>query len=172
MVTCNQSDLAAKILALSQHGSRTKYIHEWVGINSRLDALQAAVLLAKLPHLDTWTAARQSNAAFYRRSLAGLPITLPQQAIYQTNHVYNQFVIRSSRRDHLKQFLAEQGVGTEIYYPLPLHMQPCYQYLGYNAGDLPESEQAARQVLALPIHPTLTPEDLSYVVTRIHDFHN
>ena len=123
MLTTNDEELARKLKALRIHGSFEKYIHQWPGMNSRLDALQAAVLDVKLDHLDAWNRARQRNAALYREALAGV-VTMPAQQPYQTSHVYNQFVIRCARRDELRTFLAESGVGTEVYYPLPLHLQP------------------------------------------------
>jgi len=173
MVLTRDEAHARKLSALRVHGAAKKYFHEWVGINSRLDSLQAAVLRVKLQHLDAETAGRNKNADRYRRNLsgAGLPIVLPQAAPYQTRHVYNQFVIRAPRRDQLKAWLAENGVGTEIYYPLSLHQQVCFSELGYREGDFPESEKAAREVLALPVHSALTEEDLDYVCSQIRAFY-
>jgi dTDP-4-amino-4,6-dideoxygalactose transaminase len=165
MITTADDGLAEHLSALRVHGSRVKYKHEWIGFNSRLDTLQAAILRVKLRHLKEWTAARQRNAARYRQLLvgSGLPITVPQAASWQTNHVWNQFVIRTPRRDELKAYLAEAGVGSEIYYPIPLHRQPCYMHLGYAEGALPESERACREVLALPVHSGLNDGDVEYV---------
>ena len=170
VLTANET-LARKLAALRVHGAPRKYFHEWVGINSRLDTLQAAVLRVKLKHLDAETGGRQKNSDRYRALLGGLPITLPRTAPYQTRHVYNQFVIRAPRRDELKAYLVENGVGTDIYYPLSLHQQVCFQNLGYKAGDFPQSEKAAAEVLALPVHSALADEDLVYISDLIRAFY-
>jgi dTDP-4-amino-4,6-dideoxygalactose transaminase len=172
MLTALDESLARRLAALRVHGSFERYRHEWIGVNSRLDTLQAAILRVKLPHLDAWTEARRGNAARLTALLAGCPVTPPRPAPYQTRHVFNQYVIRAPRRDELKDFLAARGVGTEIYYPAPLHLQPCYAHLGIREGAFPESEKAAREVLALPIHPGLRPGDLEYVAEQIHAFYN
>jgi len=170
MLTTNDEDLARKLKALRIHGSCEKYIHQWSGMNSRLDALQAAVLDVKLDHLDAWNRARQRNADLYREALAGI-VTVPVQQPYQTSHVYNQFVIRCARRDELRKFLSESGVGTEVYYPLPLHLQPALVAYGYKAGDFPVSEQLSREVLALPIFAELTGEEIATVAGLIREFY-
>lgn len=171
MVTTNDEALAQKLASLRVHGSQRKYYHEMVGINSRLDALQAAILLVKLPYLDSWTAGRQKNAALYRQCLGpDSPVGLPETWDYQTRHIYNQFVIRSERRDELKTWLQQRGVGTEIYYPLPLHLQPCFAHLGLRVGAFPESEKAAGEVLALPIHSALQEDEIVYVCDSIREF--
>ena len=172
MMTTNRDDLAGKLKALRVHGSLKKYYHEYVGINSRLDTMQAAVLKVKFRYLDSWTAGRQQNAEIYHRLLAGgdAGVDLPVTTAYQSCHVYNQFVIRSAQRDKLKTWLQENGVSTEIYYPLPLHLQPCYQGLGYREGALPESEKAAKQSLALPIHSALSEADIEYICELIVEF--
>ncbi len=170
MLTSNNEELAAKLTALREHGSRQQYLHEWVGINSRLDAIQASVLLAKLRHLDGWTEARRENANRYRRQLTGLSLELPSEAPFQTRHVYNQFVIKSPQRDALKTHLADSGIGSAVYYPLPLHLQPCFANLGCLEGDFPVSEQASKEVLALPIHPMLTEEEVDYVAASVRQF--
>jgi dTDP-4-amino-4,6-dideoxygalactose transaminase len=172
MLTTNDPNLARRLKSLRAHGETKKYHHEWVGINSRLDTLQAAVLRVKFQHLDSWTAGRRSNAELYRSILgaAGLPIRLPVETEYQTRNVYNQFVIHAPARDELKAWLGDNGVGTEIYYPLPLHLQPCFRNLGYKEGDFPVSEDAARHTLALPIHSALSVEDVEYVCRLIVDF--
>jgi dTDP-4-amino-4,6-dideoxygalactose transaminase len=170
MLTTNEEDLARKVRALRVHGSVEKYIHEWPGMNSRLDALQAAVLDVKLDHLDDWNRARQRNAALYRESLDGI-VTLPVQQPHQTSHVYNQFVVRCARRDELRAFLAESGVGTEIYYPLSLHLQPALADYGHKAGDFPVSEQLSKEVLALPIFAELTEEEIATVAGLIREFY-
>jgi dTDP-4-amino-4,6-dideoxygalactose transaminase len=170
MLTTNDEDLARKLKALRTHGSFEKYTHQWPGMNSRLDALQAAVLDVKLNHLDDWTRARQHNAALYRELLSGV-VTTPAAQPYQTSHVYNQFVIRCARRDELRAFLAESGVGTEVYYPLPLHLQPALASCGYKAGDFPVSEELAKEVLALPIFAELTGEEITTVAGLIREFY-
>ncbi len=171
MVLTRHERLAQKLAALRVHGAVKKYFHEWVGLNSRLDTLQAAILRVKLQYLDAETTGRQRNAVRYRAKLAGLPVGLPHPAPYQTRHIYNQFVIRAPERDRLRAHLAENGVGTDIYYPLSLHEQECFRDLGYRAGDFPESEKAAREVLALPIHSALAKEDVDYVCAQIRAFY-
>lgn len=161
LTTTNDSARAARLKMIRVHGMEPKYYHRVVGGNFRLDALQAAVLEVKLRHLDAWTAGRQRNAARYERLFkdAGLldgRVRLPATAPYATRHIFNQFVIRVERRDELQKFLSARGIGTEVYYPVPLHRQECFASLGYRAGDLPESERAARESLALPIYPELT----------------
>ena len=136
-------------------------------MNSRIDALQAAVLRIKLPYLDEWTRGRQENAGLYRQRLEGSTVVCPAPAPYQTRHIYNQFVIRVKDRDGLRRRLTDAGIGSEIYYPLPLHLQPCFAYLGYRKGDFPVSERLAAESLALPIYPELTTDDIEYVATRI-----
>lgn len=173
MLTTNDEAVADKLAALRVHGSRQRYYHEWVGINSRLDALQAAVLKVKLPYLDAWTAARQAHAAQYTQLFAqtGVPVKVHPPAPYQTRHIYNQFVITCERRDELRAWLSEHQVGSEIYYPLSLHLQTCFAGLGYRAGDFPISEGLTEKVLALPVYPELVPADIEYVVDRIAAFY-
>jgi dTDP-4-amino-4,6-dideoxygalactose transaminase len=170
MLTTNDDELAARLKSLRMHGSRTKYFHESVGYNSRLDALQAAVLRVKLKHLDNWTEARRRNADLYRVALAEGPVELPRPAAYQTRHIYNQFVIRSPRRNDLQRYLTESQIGTEVYYPVPLHLQQCFAHLGGKPGDFPVSEQAAAETLALPIFPELVEDDINYVAGSIQRF--
>jgi dTDP-4-amino-4,6-dideoxygalactose transaminase len=170
LCTTNDTAIAERLFALRMHGSKEKYVHEWVGLNSRLDALQAAVLRVKLRYLDSWSEARRRNADLYRELLAGSAAVCPSPAKYQTRHIYNQFVIRIDRRNRVRQSLAEVGVGTEVYYPLPLHLQKCFAYLGYRAGDFPVSEALAQQTLALPIYPELTEEDIEYVSGCVRGF--
>lgn len=174
MCLTSNTALASKMSSLRVHGTTKKYYHPHLGTNSRLDTIQAAVLLVKLRHLDAWSEARARNAARYRQLLgdSGLPIVLPIEAPYQTRHVYNQFVIRTPRRDELKAHLQQHGIGTEIYYPLPLHLQPCYADLGYAEGSIPESECASKEVLALPIHAELPGEDIEYTCDVIRSFHH
>jgi dTDP-4-amino-4,6-dideoxygalactose transaminase len=174
IVTTNDTALAERLSALRTHGSKKKYFHEWIGFNSRLDALQAAVLRVKLPHLDNWSQGRQKNADRYRSRLASLsiPVTAAKAASYQTRHIYNQFVITAERRDALQAHLKDQGVGSEVYYPQPLHLQPCYAFLGHRAGDFPVSEKLAAESLALPVHSDLAPEDIDYVCQTIQGFYS
>jgi dTDP-4-amino-4,6-dideoxygalactose transaminase len=172
LLTTADPQTAKRLAGLRVHGSHVRYYHDEVGINSRLDTLQAAILRVKLRHLDAWTGARQANARLYGEMLgAGTPlVSLPQPAAYQTCHVYNQFVVRSPQRDRLRTYLHDHGVGSEIYYPLPLHQQACFRDLGYHEGDFPESERAAREVLALPVYPGLSRDDISYVAELLASF--
>ena len=173
LLTTNDPALAEKLSALRVHGSKQRYYHDWVGINSRLDAIQAAVLNVKLRYLDQWTAARQDHAAAYTRLFRelGVPVQPLAPASYQTRHVYNQFVITCDRRDELRRWLADNQVGSEIYYPLSLHLQACFKSLGYQEGDFPVSETLTRRVLALPVYPELTADDIAYVADRIAAFY-
>jgi dTDP-4-amino-4,6-dideoxygalactose transaminase len=172
MLTTRDAGLAAKLAALRVHGSTQRYRHDWIGMNSRLDSLQAAVLRVKLRYLDQWTTQRQTHAASYRRLLgeAGVPLGLPSPAPYQSRHVFNQFVVRCRNRDALRLHLAELGIGTEVYYPSTLPQQPCYHHLGHRSEEFPESERAAAEVLALPIHPALAEDDIVYVCKAISGF--
>jgi dTDP-4-amino-4,6-dideoxygalactose transaminase len=173
MITTNDPQVAERLQALRVHGRTGKYFHEWIGVNSRLDALQAAVLRVKLRYLDEWSAGRQRNSERYRTQLAKSPIpAIPAiPAAYQTRHIYNQFVIRCSERDRLQAFLKEQGIGSEVYYPLPLHLQPCYSGLGHRKGDFPVSEKLAAESLALPVQGELAFEDIDYVCEMIRTFY-
>jgi dTDP-4-amino-4,6-dideoxygalactose transaminase len=172
MMTLADEKLDANLRALRLHGGFTKYVHEWVGWNSRLDALQASVLSVKLKYLDQWTAARQRNADLYRTLLAASQVVAPFVAEYNTRHVHNQFVIRvpDGRRDALREHLTANGVGTEIYYPIPLHRQKCFDYLGHPEGSFPQSERAAKETLALPVHTELQPEEIERVAELIGQF--
>lgn len=177
MVVTNDEALAEKLRVLRVHGGKPKYYHGVIGGNFRLDAMQAAVLNVKLPHLDDWTAGRQRNAERYERLFEQLGVSnvsLPK-AVYKDSgvrhfHIYNQFVIRSRKRDALRDFLKQNGVATEIYYPVPFHVQECFAPLGYKLGDFPESERAAGESLALPIYPELTEEQQRHVVETIGKF--
>ena len=173
MLTTNDDALAEKLRALRVHGTKRKYYHDWVGVNSRLDALQAAVLSVKLRHLDSWTEGRQRNANLYRKIIRDLqiPVAVPVEKPYQSRHIYNQFVIVGERRNELQAYLKEHGIGTEVYYPLPMHMQTCFLNLGYQAGDFPVSERLANESLALPVYPELEPEDIEYVCHTIKHFY-
>jgi dTDP-4-amino-4,6-dideoxygalactose transaminase len=174
MVITSDSSLASTLVALRNHGSSTKYRHSLIGGNFRLDELQAATLTVKLKHLDRWTEQRINNAARYDALFRarGLEhrIQLPELPKNE-RHVFNQYVIRAPRRDELSQFLESQGIGHDIYYPLPLHLQACFEPLGYKEGDMPASEQAAREALALPIYPELTQPMQAYVVDAIWEFY-
>jgi len=173
MLTTNDSSLAERLAALRVHGRTGKYFHQWVGINSRLDALQAAVLRVKFRYLDGWTAGRQQNAERYRAGLAErkVPVIPASPAPYQTRHVYNQFVIRGADRDGLQACLKQRGIGSEVYYPLPLHLQPCFSDLGYKKGDFPVSEKLAAESLALPVHSELAADDIDYICDSIRSFY-
>jgi dTDP-4-amino-4,6-dideoxygalactose transaminase len=171
MCVTNDERLAAKLMKLRVHGMEPKYYHELIGGNFRLDEIQAAVLNVKLPRLDEWSAARQRNAEFYdaafKRAGLGAKVVTPSPAPAGARHIYNQYCIRTARRDELRSWLAEQGVGTEIYYPLALHMQQCFAYLGHKPQDFPETLRATQETLALPIFPELAESQLQYVVDTI-----
>jgi dTDP-4-amino-4,6-dideoxygalactose transaminase len=176
LMTTNDEEFAERLRMLRSHGAKKKYYHDLVGLNSRLDSLQAAILRVKLRHLKAWTEARRANAVRYRRLFneAGLVdsgnVTLPVET-HEQFHVYNQFVVRARARDRLKAHMAEKGIGTEIYYPVPMHLQPCFAGLGYGEGDLPESERAARESLAIPIYPELGEDAQEYIVDTIAGFY-
>jgi dTDP-4-amino-4,6-dideoxygalactose transaminase len=174
MCVTRDAALAERMSVLRVHGGKPKYYHSLIGGNFRIDELQAAVLNVKLPHLDAWTAARQRNAAFYDSAFAradlGAAVRTPH-ALPGGRHIYNQYVIRAHERDRLRQHLADRKIGSEIYYPVPLHLQQCFAYLGHAAGAFPNSEGAARETLALPIYPELVPEQLQYVVDNIAGFY-
>jgi dTDP-4-amino-4,6-dideoxygalactose transaminase len=167
----NDATLAAKLMKLRVHGMEPKYYHELIGGNFRLDELQAAVLNVKLPHLDSWSEARQRNATYYDAAFAraglGAKLMVPPKAPSGSRHIYNQYCIRVERRDELRAWLTRHEVGAEIYYPLPLHMQQCFAYLGHKPQDFPESLRASQETLALPIYPELTESQLQYVVDTI-----
>ena len=165
MITTDDPKLAETLRTLRVHGSTARYHHSAVGINSRLDTIQAAILLVKLRYLEQWTERRRENASIYRAGLAanGEEIAVPVERP-GTRHVYNQFTIRVPRRDDMRKRLEQAGVGTEVYYPIPLHLQECFAGSGYREGDFPVSERAARGVLSLPIDPGLTPEEIGTVV--------
>jgi dTDP-4-amino-4,6-dideoxygalactose transaminase len=171
MVLTNDGTLADRMRILRSHGSQPKYYHHVVGGNFRLDALQAAVLRVKLKYLAGWSKARRENAERYRvlfeEARLGDTVALPED---KPGHIYNQFVIRCPQRDAVQRFLRERGVGTEVYYPLPLHLQPCFKDLGYRDGDFPEAEAAAGETLALPIYPELPESAQQYVVTQVRAF--
>ena len=174
MCTTSDAALAERMRVLRVHGMEPKYHHSLIGGNFRLDEIQAAVLNVKLEFLDEWRDAREAHARQYTerlkaRATAGAVMT--PTAAPGGRHVWNQYVIRVQRRDDLRQYLAAAGVGTEIYYPIPLHLQQCFAYLGYQSGDMPESERAAREVLALPVFPELAPAQIDHVAGTIERFH-
>jgi len=172
MVITDDGKLAEIVKVLRVHGGKPKYYHRIVGGNFRLDALQAAVLRLKLKHLTRWTEMRRDNARRYRSLFEEMGllkcVSLPEDS---AGHIYNQFVGRFTDRDRLQRFLREKGVETEVYYPVPLHLQDCFAELGYRSGDFPNAETAARDSLALPIYPELTEEQQRYVVEQIRDFY-
>ena len=173
IVTAQDPKVYERLKILRVHGSAPKYYHQVVGGNFRLDALQAAIVAIKLEHLDDWTAGRQENAARYRElfAAAGLADRVGLPVEKESRHIYNQFIIRvADGRDDLRAYLGEQGIGTEIYYPVPMHLQACFASLGYRAGDFPESERAAEQTLALPIYPELSANQQTFVVEQIAAF--
>lgn len=174
VVVTNDEGLRDTLAMLRVHGSRVKYVHEQVGINSRLDALQAAVLQVKLNHLDRWNEGRRRNAAQYERLFKDAEL-LDRVVLPKTDpgneHVFNQFTIRATKRDDLQEYLKEKGIGTEVYYPLPLHLQACYQTLGYLKGSFPVSEGASGEVLSLPIYPELSDDQMAYVVETMRAFY-
>jgi len=168
MVTTNDSNLAEKLVKLRNHGSHPKYYHSLIGGNFRLDTIQAAALLVKLPYLEKWHAARQKNAAFYDQAFANSPIKIPYIAYQRDYHIYNQYVIIvPEKRDALRHNLTSNEIGHEVYYPVPFHLQECFCDLGYQRGDFANSEYAAEHSLALPIYPELTDEMKAFVVEKI-----
>jgi len=173
LLTTNDPALAEQLACLRVHGARKKYVHEFIGINSRLDALQAAVLRVKFRYLDSWTEGRRRHAEQYREMLAGTPapVRVPRPALHTTRHVYNQFAIRCERRDQLQVWLKQHGIGSEVYYPIPLHLQKCFEHLGYRAGSFPVSERLAQESLALPVHAELPAEDIGYICETIQSFY-
>ena len=183
MVTTADSTMAEHLRRLRNHGSPRRYVHEEFGWNCRLDAIQAAILRVKLKYVEGWNEARRRRAAQYDELFAGAgltssgeqtensaPIQLPRTSA-GTHHVFHQYVVRAFRREELREFLTARKIGTEVYYPLPLHLQPCFVYLGYREGDFPEAERAAKEVLALPMFPELTEKEQRWVVKSIADFY-
>jgi dTDP-4-amino-4,6-dideoxygalactose transaminase len=175
LCTTGDAELAESMRVLRVHGGKPKYFHSVIGGNFRIDELQAAVLRVKLKHLDGWTAARQRNAAFYDAAFAASGIVnqvITPRVSVKGRHIFNQYVVRVQNRDALKVFLTERGIGTEIYYPVPLHLQECFAYLKHAAGDFPESERAAKETLALPIYPELAEAQLQHVAASIAEFYS
>jgi dTDP-4-amino-4,6-dideoxygalactose transaminase len=170
MVTQDEA-IANRLRRLRVHGGLKTYFHDEVGFNSRLDSIQAAVLLAKLPHLEKWSAARRRNAAYYNAAFADMDEVRIPSVDPQNVSIYNQYTIRAKRRDDLQSHLKEKGIGNSIYYPLPLHLQPCFAYLQYKEGECPESERAAKEVISLPIYPELTEGQLDEVAGAVREFY-
>jgi dTDP-4-amino-4,6-dideoxygalactose transaminase len=174
LCTTNDAELAESMRVLRVHGGKPKYFHAVIGGNFRIDELQAAVLRVKLKYLDGWTEARQRNAAYYTAAFAaagGAQNLITPQAAVPGRHIFNQYVVRAPDRDTLKDHLSARSIGTEIYYPVPLHLQKCFAYLKYAPGDFPESERAAAETLALPIYPELSRVQLDHVVASVADFY-
>ena len=168
MVVTDDAGINEKLKKLRNHGAKPKYYHALIGGNFRLDPIQAAILLVKLPHLDKWHSMRQKNATYYDENLNVKGIKKPVVAYKREFHIYNQYVISvAEKRDELRNFLTENNIGTEIYYPVPFHKQECFQYLGYKSGDFPNSEYATKHTIALPIYPELTTEMQDYVIEKI-----
>ncbi|MEO5903969.1 MAG: DegT/DnrJ/EryC1/StrS family aminotransferase [Gemmatimonadaceae bacterium] len=171
MMVTEDEEIAGRLKRLRVHGGMKTYYHDEVGYNSRLDALQAAVLLAKLPHLESWSAARRRNAEYYNAAFADLggvrtPFIDPANV-----SIYNQYTLRADRRDGLQEHLKAKGIGNSVYYPLPLHLQPCFAYLGYSEGQFPESEKAAHEVISLPVYPELAQSQLDEVIEAVREFY-
>jgi dTDP-4-amino-4,6-dideoxygalactose transaminase len=178
LVVCHNDEFAARLRVCRHHGMGARYRHDFVGGNFRMDELQAAILTVKLPHLDHWSAARRQAAKFYRDEFQrlglekkiGLPIEPYSSSGLANHHIYHQYVIRAPRRNDLRNYLTDREVETSIYYPLALHEQPCFEYLGYKAGDFPEAERSARENLALPIYPEISRDAQQYVVNCAAQF--
>ena len=172
MLVTQDAAIAERLMRLRVHGGAKQYFHDEVGYNSRLDSLQAAVLSAKLPHLAAWSARRRENAAFYDQALAGVAGIVTPYVDPLNESIFNQYTIRAERRDELQSHLKAKGIGSSIYYPLPLHLQPCFAYLGYREGQCPESERAAKEVLSLPIFPELSQSQLDEVASAVRGFYS
>jgi dTDP-4-amino-4,6-dideoxygalactose transaminase len=170
MIVTQDESLYKRLMRLRTHGSVKTYLHEEVGYNSRLDTLQAAVLQAKLAFLTGWSARRRENAAYYTAAFADVPEIGTPYVDPANESIFNQYTIRVERRDELKAHLAAKQIGHAVYYPLPLHLQPCFAYLGYKAGECPESEKAAREVISIPVYPELTRSQLDEVIAAVRGF--
>ena len=171
MMVTSDDQAAERLRKLRLHGGAKQYHHDEIGTNSRLDTLQAAILLAKLPHLAGWSARRREHAAYYTAAFASVGPVRPPVVERSNEHIFHQYTLRTERRDELQAHLKSKGIGSAIYYPIPLHLQACFSHLGYKAGRLPVAEQAAREVLSLPIYPELTREQLDSVVDGIRGFY-
>lgn len=170
MIVTNDDELAEKIRMIRVHGSKVRYNHEILGVNSRLDTLQASILLVKLKYLDSWNAKRIEIAEKYNDAFKDIDdVVIPYSEIYN-KHIYHQYTIRTGRRDELAKFLKEKGIQTAVHYPIPLHLQKAFSYLGYKQGDFPISEQCSREVLSLPMFPELRDEEINYVIESVKEF--
>jgi dTDP-4-amino-4,6-dideoxygalactose transaminase len=169
MITTDDEELADLLISLREHGQSETYHHWTIGTNSRLDALQAAVLLVKFRYLDTWSDGRAANADYYDARFRGSPVVAPGREEW-SRHIYNQYIIRVKNRDELMSCLREKGIGCAVYYPLPLHLQKCFSDLGYGAGDMPEAELAARETLSIPVFSLLTDEEREHVATTVLEY--
>jgi dTDP-4-amino-4,6-dideoxygalactose transaminase len=169
MIVTNDESYYERLLIMRNHGSKPKYYHKFIGGNFRLDPIQAAALLVKLPHLDDWSEARRRNAAYYDKKFSGTVVQTPYISPDCVS-IFNQYVIRVPRRDEVMTHLRDNKIGCEVYYPIPAHLQECFKYLGYIEGDLPESEKAAKEVLAIPVYPELTDKQIEHVASRIKEF--
>ena len=176
-LTTNDAEIAERVRSLRNHGGKDRYYHDEIGANSRLDSIQAAILRVKMPHLQRWNNARRQHAQTYTRLLEASGLVragkiTPLRTLLAAHHIYHQYVIRTQKRDQLRAFLSEHGIGTEIYYPVSLHLQKCFAWLGYAPGDFPEAERAAKEVLALPMFAELREDEQQYVVECIADFYS
>jgi dTDP-4-amino-4,6-dideoxygalactose transaminase len=172
MIVTNNGDFAEKVRKLRKHGSGKTYYHDMIGYNSRLDAMQAAILNAKFPYLDRWSESRRKNAGYYNERFRRMKsIEIPEVKEYNY-HIYHQYTIKitEGKRDKLQDYLKENNIGTKIYYPLPLHLQPCFKYLGYKEGDFPVAEKMSKRVLSIPMFPELTENQLDYIIQHIERY--
>jgi dTDP-4-amino-4,6-dideoxygalactose transaminase len=170
MIITSREEIAAKVRAFRVHGEVERYRHEYIGINSRLDALQAAVLNVKLSYLDEWNLARRKNASIYTAAFENMEGIDPPYIHEDCESIFNQYIVSVKDRDRLREYLAENNIGTAVYYPIPLHLQNCFRYLGLEEGSFPESEGAAGRTLALPVYPELSGDQIGYVIERIRSF--
>jgi dTDP-4-amino-4,6-dideoxygalactose transaminase len=171
MIVTQDDEIALRLRKMRVHGGLKTYHHEMVGYNSRLDALQAVVLSTKLPHLEKWSAARREHARYYDQAFADLGGVQTPAIDGRNESIYNQYTLRAEKRDKLQEHLKAKGIGSAIYYPVPLHLQPCFDYLGYKKGAFPESEKAAAEVISLPVYPELTRAQQDEVVDAVRDFY-
>jgi dTDP-4-amino-4,6-dideoxygalactose transaminase len=172
LIVTQDDALAERLRRLRLHGGSRQYLHEEIGTNSRLDTLQAAVLLAKLPHLERWNQARKRNAARYQDAFRGHPAVCPPAVDPANDHIFHQYTIRVPQRDRLQAHLKERGIGHSVYYPLALHLQPCFAFLGYRRGSLPVAEAAMDSVISLPIYPEMTAEQQDAVIQAVQSFYD
>ena len=171
MCLTNDPELAARLRQLRVHGENPKYFHKWVGLNSRLDTMQAAILLQKLPHLEKWSQQRRENGQYYYENMKDIPQIKMPVIHKKAKTIYNQFTLIAENRDELLSYLRENGIGCAVYYPKPLHIQECFSYLNYKKGDLPVSEKLAKKVISIPIYSELTTRQQDYVISKIREFY-